>query len=139
MNILLSKVMSMLYASFGVARWQGALLALHDILVATWSRICSVHTKGSVPKKDGLIGSTVGVIRYSHDQFKEVCRAFWGNLTTVPLGIRLRSLADFLMRHHMLLRGQSTRHADLADLFTLPDLEEGITPCQPLILTMGGK
>ena len=44
--------MSMLYASFGVARWQGALLALHDILVATWSRICSVHTKGSVTKKD---------------------------------------------------------------------------------------
>ncbi|KAN0066630.1 Transcriptional activator of glycolytic enzymes domain containing protein [Elaphomyces granulatus] len=116
MNILLSKVMSMLYASFGAARWQGALLALHDILVATWSRICSVHTEGI---------------------FKEVCRAFWGNLTTVPLGIRLRSLADFLMRHHMLLRGQSTRHADLADLFTLPDLKEGITPCQPLILTMG--
>jgi hypothetical protein len=53
----------MLYASFGVARWQGALLALHDILVATWSRICSVHTKGIVIKKDGLIGSTVGVIR----------------------------------------------------------------------------
>ncbi|OXV07073.1 hypothetical protein Egran_05155 [Elaphomyces granulatus] len=74
---------------------------------------------------------------YSHDQFKEVCRAFWGNLATVPLGIRLRSLADFLMRHHMLLRGLSTRHADLADLFTLPDLKEGITPCQPLILTMG--
>jgi centromere DNA-binding complex CBF3 subunit-like protein len=30
---------------------------------------------------------------------------------------------------------QSTRHVDLADLFTLPDLEEGITPCQALILT----
>jgi len=87
----------MLYATFGVARWREALLALHDILAAT----------------------------------------FWGNLTTVPLGIRLRSLADFLMRHHMLLRGQSTRHADLADLLTLPDLKEGITPCQPLILTMG--
>ena len=41
------------------------------------------------------------------------------------------------MRHHMLLRGQSMRHADLADIFTLPDLEEGITPCQALILTMG--
>ena len=82
-------------------------------------------------------GSNTIIDTYSHDQFKEVCRAFWGNLTTVPLGIRLRSLADFLMRHHMLLRGQSTRHADLADLFTLPDLKEGITPCQPLILTMG--
>jgi hypothetical protein len=53
------------------------------------------------------------------------------------VGITLRSLSDFLMRHHMLLRGQSTRHADLADLCTLPDLEEGVTPCRPLILTMG--
>ncbi|EAS32210.3 uncharacterized protein CIMG_13776 [Coccidioides immitis RS] len=49
----------------------------------------------------------------------------------------LRTAVDFLMGHSMLLRGESRRTAQLADLFTLELTNEGPTPCFPMVLIMG--
>jgi hypothetical protein len=49
----------------------------------------------------------------------------------------LRTAADFLIGHFMVLRGESRRLAQLPDLVTLPLPNEGPTPCDALILIMG--
>ena len=49
----------------------------------------------------------------------------------------LRTAVDFLMGHNMLLRGESRRMTQLADLFTVELTNEGPTPCFPMVLIMG--
>ena len=43
--------------------------------------------------------------------------------------------ADFLMSHHMLLRG-ARRQMELPDMFTLAMPNEGATPCDPMIVLL---
>lgn len=82
---------------------------------------------------------------YMAGHMKQICDFLWsgglarstGALCENGIGLDMRTLADFLMRHHMLLRGQSTRDADLSDLFTLELEGEGVTKCMPLIMQMG--
>ncbi|KAG2212027.1 hypothetical protein INT45_010435, partial [Circinella minor] len=45
----------------------------------------------------------------------------------------MRNRATFLLHHMMLLRGESSRFAELADLFTMHFPEEGHSPCPVLI------
>jgi len=64
------------------------------------------------------------------------CWAGWQNQKKCSVEAHLRTAMDFLFAHNMLLRGESRRTAELADLFTISLPNEGPTPCWPMILIM---
>ena len=72
---------------------------------------------------------------YSRDEFRRIVDAFWTNQLSPRPFINLRALADFLIRHYTLLRGDNTRIMDLPDLITIELQKEGPTPCHLLVLT----
>ena len=51
----------------------------------------------------------------------------------------LRTVVDFLLSHNMLLRGESRRMLEFADLFTIFLSHEGPTPCWPMIMIMDNR
>lgn len=52
----------------------------------------------------------------------------------------LRTTVDFLLGHFMLLRGETRRNLELADMFAIELPDEGRTPCWPMIvLSDNGK
>jgi hypothetical protein len=51
-------------------------------------------------------------------------------------GVALRDRLNLLLCHHGLMRGQSSRGLEFADLFTLPMENMGPSPCTALVLIM---
>jgi Centromere DNA-binding protein complex CBF3 subunit, domain 2/Transcriptional activator of glycolytic enzymes len=76
---------------------------------------------------------------YNEVHMERIVRACWtcfqnrsNRVQTIPS--YLRTAVDFLLSHAMLLRGETRRTAQLADLFTLTLENEGPTPCKALLL-----
>lgn len=79
---------------------------------------------------------------YNETDMVNIVRACWTKFSSQkhysPASVEawLRTAVDFLFSHNMLLRGESRRHIELADLFTIPLKNEGPTPCPVMILIM---
>jgi Centromere DNA-binding protein complex CBF3 subunit, domain 2 len=79
---------------------------------------------------------------YNERDMVNIVRACWTEFSSQkqssPALIEawLRTAVDFLFSHNILLRGESRRHAELADLFTISLKNEGPTPCPAMILIM---
>ena len=77
---------------------------------------------------------------YNQRDMIKVIRACWTNFTdaksfsTVSVQSHLRTAVDFLVSHAMLLRGETRRNVQLADLFLLPLENEGPTPCNAMVM-----
>ena len=71
-----------------------------------------------------------------------IVRACWTSFTAqkylspASMQSHLRTAVDFLLSHNMLLRGESRRSAEFADLFLLPSKNEGPTPSNAMVLIM---
>jgi Centromere DNA-binding protein complex CBF3 subunit, domain 2 len=98
----------------------------------------------TVRRREQFVDRGIGTLLdgYNEKDIVNIVRACW----TTPLTQRshsgasvepwLRTAVDFLFSHNMLLRGESRRHAELADLFTISLKNEGPTPCPAMILIM---
>lgn len=93
-------------------------------------------------KKEEYIDRGAGTLmeEYTDEITEKLVRASWTawgknpKSTFQTIHSFLRTGCDFLIAHHMLLRGESRRRAELPDLFCLELKNEGSTPCQALVL-----
>jgi len=72
---------------------------------------------------------------HTDDQFQSVLATLWRQGLEKP-EISLRTLFDITFSHSTLTRGEDTRHAELADIFTIELQNQGPTRCFPLIATI---
>lgn len=79
---------------------------------------------------------------YNEGNMADIVRFCWTGWQAQPnqkkqsVESYLRTAADFLFSHNMLLRGESRRTVELPDLFTIELLNEGPTPCWPMVMIM---
>lgn len=74
---------------------------------------------------------------YSGPELRTIAEKLWSQTATSPASAEqcLRTLADLLLSHYMLARGNDRRAAEISDLFTFEFPGEGPTRCMPLIFT----
>jgi hypothetical protein len=114
--------------------------------VALSSLLASYARRENVRKRKQFIDRAAGTLQdgYNHDKMIDLVRFCWqGWMQTEtkhrkPQAVEsyLRTVVDFLLSHNMLLRGESRRKLELADLFTILLSHEGPTPCWPMIMIM---
>jgi Centromere DNA-binding protein complex CBF3 subunit, domain 2/Transcriptional activator of glycolytic enzymes len=101
-------------------------------------------------RRNEYVDRAVGTLSdgYTHDELVDFVRHGWEGweggsepgrkrkrFTLAQPESHLRTVVDFLLAHSMLLRGESRRNAELADMFTLQlPKTEGATPCWALML-----
>ncbi|ETP08742.1 hypothetical protein F441_15343 [Phytophthora nicotianae CJ01A1] len=68
------------------------------------------------------------------EQIQQVASYFWD--TKGDSGTSLRNLLAFLLSHYALMRGESVRMLELADLHSIPLENEGYNPCRALVMVM---
>jgi Centromere DNA-binding protein complex CBF3 subunit, domain 2 len=82
---------------------------------------------------------------YNEKDIVNIIRACWTEFssqkhyTSTSVESWLHTAVDFLFSHNMLLRGESRRYAEFADLFTISLKNEGPTPCPAMILIMDNE
>jgi Centromere DNA-binding protein complex CBF3 subunit, domain 2/Transcriptional activator of glycolytic enzymes len=98
----------------------------------------------TVRKREQFVDRGVGTMLdgYNEKDMVNIVRACWTEFssqkhyTSTSVESWLRTAVDFLFSHNMLLRGESRRYAEFADLFTISLKNEGPTPCPAMILIM---
>jgi hypothetical protein len=68
------------------------------------------------------------------EQIQNIARFFW--MTSHNHGTSLRNLLAFLLSHYALMRGESARRMELADLHSNELENEGYTSCRALVMVM---
>ncbi|ETP36757.1 hypothetical protein F442_15373 [Phytophthora nicotianae P10297] len=68
------------------------------------------------------------------EQIQQVASYFWD--TKGDSGTSLRNLLAFLLSHYALMRGESVRMLELADLHSIPLENAGYNPCRALVMVM---
>ncbi|EDN11037.1 predicted protein [Histoplasma mississippiense (nom. inval.)] len=110
------------------------------------SAVLRTHeTKESVRKRAQYVDRGANTLQDGYNEkmmihLMKFCWTGWYKNDQTSVMSHLRTGLNFLMNHNMLLRGETSRTAQLPDLFTLQLSNEGPTPCWPMILiTDNGK
>ncbi|EDN05524.1 predicted protein [Histoplasma mississippiense (nom. inval.)] len=110
------------------------------------SAVLRTHeTKESVRKRAQYVDRGANTLQDGYNEklmihLMKFCWTGWYKNDQTSVISHLRTGLNFLMNHNMLLRGETSRTAQLPDLFTLQLSNEGPTPCWPMILiTDNGK
>lgn len=108
--------------------------------------LASYTRRENARKRQQFIDRAAGTMQdgYNHEKMIELVRFCWQGWRQAETKYRkpqavesyLRTVVDFLLGHNMLLRGESRRNLELADLFTILLPHEGPTPCWPMIMIM---
>lgn len=111
------------------------------------SLLASYARRETIRKRHQFTDRAAGTMQdgYNHEKMIELVQFCWQGWMQAadkkhrkPQAVEsyLRTVVDFLLSHNMLLRGESRRNLELADLFTISLPHEGPTPCWPMIMIM---
>ncbi|KAF4036872.1 Centromere DNA-binding protein complex CBF3 subunit [Phytophthora infestans] len=126
-------------------------------MVDLWKQQARANINCNPSPRDGALSALLKLTKYEEDerkrknfedrgadtlldgyttmeQIQQIACFFWS--PTRDYGKQLRNLLAFLLGHYALMRGESARMMELADLHSIMLENEGYTPCRALVMVM---
>ncbi|KAJ8576337.1 hypothetical protein ON010_g2882 [Phytophthora cinnamomi] len=101
-------------------------------MVDLWKQQARANINSNPSPRDDAVTALLKLTQFEEDDRKRKNFADRGR----DSGKRLRNLLAFLLSHYALMRGESARMLELADLHSILLENEGYSPCRALVMVM---